>query len=159
MNTTSSTPSAMRLGLRENLAQFTLLVGVNALVGGMIGQERTVLPLLATDEFGPKFDIVYPSLSILAEPPVAVVDKVVDRKRTRVYAEGYLNYLYSPAGQDIIGRHKYRPRNPDALAKYARFFPRMNLVNIADFGGWRSAQASGMTRASNATPRFCSASV
>ena len=96
---------------------------------------------LAGEEFGPKFDIVYPSLSILAEPPVALVDKVVDRKRTRVYAEGYLNYLYSPAGQDIIGKHKYRPRTPDALAKYARFFPRIPMVTIADFGGWRAAQA------------------
>jgi sulfate/thiosulfate-binding protein len=97
---------------------------------------------LATKEFGPKFDIVYPSLSILAEPPVAIVDKVVDRKKTRTVAEGYLNFLYSPLAQDLIGKNYYRPRNPEALAKYAKVFPKIPLVTIDDtFGGWKKAQA------------------
>ncbi len=96
---------------------------------------------LANEEFGPKFDIVYPSLSILAEPPVALVDKVVDRKKTRTVAEGYLNFLYSPLAQDIIGKHHYRPRNAAALAKYGGKFKKIPLVTIDDtFGGWLKAQ-------------------
>jgi sulfate/thiosulfate-binding protein len=97
---------------------------------------------LAIAEFGPKFDIVYPSLSILAEPPVALVDKVVDRKKTRTIAEGYLNFLYSPLAQGLIGKHHYRPRSPEALAKYAKTLPKIPLVTIDDaFGGWKKAQA------------------
>ncbi len=96
---------------------------------------------LASEEFGPKFDIVYPSLSILAEPPVAIVDKVVDRKKTRTVAEGYLNFLYSPLAQDLIGKNHYRPRNAQALAKYAAKFKKIPLVTIDDtFGGWAKAQ-------------------
>jgi sulfate transport system substrate-binding protein len=96
---------------------------------------------LSIEEFGPKFDIVYPSVSILAEPAVALVDKVVDRKKTRTVAEGYLNFLYSPLAQDLIGKHYYRPRSAEAQAKYASRFPKMNLVSIdADFGGWKKAQ-------------------
>ena len=96
---------------------------------------------LATEEFGPKFDIVYPSVSILAEPPVAIVDKVVDRKKTRTLAEGYLNFLYSPLAQDLIGKNHYRPRNPQALAKYGAKFRKIPLVTIDDtFGGWKKAQ-------------------
>jgi sulfate/thiosulfate-binding protein len=98
---------------------------------------------LITDEFGPHFDIVYPSSSILAEPPVALVDKVVDRHKTRTLAEGYLNFLYSPVAQDIIGKHHYRPRNPQAAAKYASTFKQIPLVTIDDtFGGWKKAQAT-----------------
>ena len=98
---------------------------------------------LALAEFGAdKFDIVYPPSSIFAEPPVSVVDKVVDRRKTRTVAEGYLNFLYSPLAQDIIARNFYRPRNPDTLAKYARSFPRISLFTIDDVaGGWRKAQA------------------
>ena len=98
---------------------------------------------LAQAEFGAdKFDIVYPPSSIFAEPPVAVVDKVVDRKKTRTVAEGYLNFLYSPLAQDIIGKNYYRPRNPAALAKYAGQFPKIAFFTIDDtFGGWRKAQA------------------
>ena len=98
---------------------------------------------LALAEFGAdKFEIVYPPSSIFAEPPVAVVDKVVDKKKTRVFAEGYLNFLYSPLAQDIIGKNFYRPRNPDALARYAATFPKVAFFNIDDtFGGWRKAQA------------------
>jgi sulfate/thiosulfate-binding protein len=96
---------------------------------------------LASEEFGPKFDIVYPSVSILAEPPVAIVDKVVDRKKTRSQAEGYLNFLYSPLAQDLIGKNHYRPRNAQAFAKYGAKFKKIPLVTIDDtFGGWKEAQ-------------------
>jgi sulfate transport system substrate-binding protein len=98
---------------------------------------------LTIDEFGPNFDIVYPSSSILAEPPVALVDKNVDRHKTRTLAEGYLNFLYSPVAQDIIGKHHFRPRNPQVAAKYAKNFKQIPLVTIDDtFGGWKKAQAT-----------------
>jgi sulfate transport system substrate-binding protein len=98
--------------------------------------------LLALKELGPdKFDIVAPSLSILAEPPVAVVDKVVDKKRTRAVATAYLEYLYSPEGQDIAGQHYYRPTDPAVAARYAKQFPKLNLFTIDQvFGGWAKAQ-------------------
>ncbi len=96
---------------------------------------------LALDEFGKdKFEIVAPSLSILAEPPVTVVDAVVDRKGTRKVAEAYLQFLYGDAGQDLIGKHHYRPTSPGAVAKYASKYPKLELVTIADFGGWAKAQ-------------------
>jgi len=98
---------------------------------------------LTIDEFGPNFDVVYPSISILAEPPVALVDKNVDRHKTRTLAEGYLNFLYSPIAQDIIGKNHYRPRNPQAAAKYVSNFKQIPLVTIDDtFGGWKKAQAT-----------------
>jgi sulfate/thiosulfate transport system substrate-binding protein len=97
---------------------------------------------LTLEEFGPNFDIVYPSSSILAEPPVAIVDRNVDRRKTRIQAEGYLNFLYSPLAQEIIGKHHFRPRNPQALAKYANKFRSIPMVTINDFGGWRKAQAT-----------------
>jgi sulfate/thiosulfate-binding protein len=98
---------------------------------------------LSQAEFPGKFDIVVPTVSVLAEPPVAIVDKVVDRKKTRTVAEGYLNFLYSPLAQDIIGQNHYRPRNPAAAAKFASKFPKIPLATIdADFGGWRKAQAT-----------------
>ncbi len=97
---------------------------------------------LATKELGPdKFEIVTPSLSILAEPPVAVVDKNVDKRGTRKVATAYLEYLYSPEGQDIAGKHYYRPRDPKAAAKYAKQFAPVKLFTIDElFGGWRVAQ-------------------
>jgi sulfate/thiosulfate-binding protein len=96
---------------------------------------------LTLDEFGAdKFEIVAPSLSILAEPPVTVVDTVVDRKGTRKVAEAYLRFLYSDAGQDLVGKHHYRPTGAAAAAKYAAKFPKLELVTIADFGGWAKAQ-------------------
>jgi len=96
---------------------------------------------LAVKELGPdKFEIVIPSISILAEPPVAVVDKVVLRKGTRTVAEEYLKYLYSPEGQEIAARNYYRPRNPEVAAKHQELFPKLELVTIKDFGGWAKAQ-------------------
>jgi len=97
---------------------------------------------LALKEFGAdKFDIVYPSLSILAEPPVAVVDKTVDKRGTRKVAEAYLNFLYTPAAQEIIAKNYYRPRNADAAKKYEANFPKIELLTIdKDFGGWKKAQ-------------------
>ena len=98
---------------------------------------------LTIDEFGPNFDVVYPSRSILAEPPVALVDKNVDRHKTRTIAEGYLNFLYSPIAQEIIAKNHYRPRSAEAAAKYAGRFPKIPLVTIDDaFGGWKKAQAT-----------------
>jgi sulfate transport system substrate-binding protein len=87
-----------------------------------------------------KYEIVVPSISILAEPPVALVDKNVDAHGTRALATEYLTYLYSPAGQDVIGRNFYRPRDPAAKAKYGAQFPHVNLVTIKDFGGWTKTQ-------------------
>lgn len=96
---------------------------------------------LASKEFGPgQFEVVVPSVSILCEPTVAVVDKNVDRKGTRAVAEAYLQYLYSDEAQDIIGRNFYRPIAEKAKAKYADQFPRIDLVTIdGDFGGWPKA--------------------
>jgi len=96
---------------------------------------------LALDESKDKFDIVVPSISILAEPPVAVVDQVVDRKKSRAAAEAYLQYLYSPEGQEIAARHHYRPRDPIVAAKYAGSFAKVKLFTIDDtFGGWQKTQ-------------------
>lgn len=97
---------------------------------------------LALKEFGAdKFEIVAPSLSILAEPPVAVVDKVVDKRGTRKVAEAYLQYLYSPQGQEIAGKHFYRPRTKEAAEKFAKQFPKIELFTIDEkFGGWAKAQ-------------------
>ncbi|HEY3655658.1 MAG TPA: sulfate ABC transporter substrate-binding protein [Steroidobacteraceae bacterium] len=99
---------------------------------------------LAMKELGPdKFDVVAPSLSILAEPPVTIVDKVVDKHGTRKVAEEYLRYLYSKEGQEIAAKHFYRPRDPDIAAKYAKQFPNIPLVTIdGAFGGWAKAQAT-----------------
>ena len=98
--------------------------------------------LLALKELGPdKFDIVAPSLSILAEPPVTLVDKVVDKRGTRAVAQAYLEFLYSPEGQDLAGQNYYRPIDPTVAAKYAKQYPKVTLFNIDDvFGGWAKAQ-------------------
>ncbi len=98
---------------------------------------------LAVKELGPdKFDIVVPSLSILAEPPVAVVDKNVDRKGTRAVAQAYLEYLYTPEGQELAAQHYYRPRDQKVAAKHAKTFNlKVNLFTIDEvFGGWTKAQ-------------------
>ena len=98
---------------------------------------------LALDQFGAdKFEIVYPSTSILAEPPVALVDKVVDRHGTREVAQEYLNYLYSDDGQRIAAKHYFRPRLASA-AKYGPAFPTIKLFTVQSvFGGWQKAQAT-----------------
>jgi sulfate/thiosulfate transport system substrate-binding protein len=96
---------------------------------------------LALKEFGAdKFEIVIPSVSILAEPSVAVVDKVVLKHGTKAVAEEYLKYLYTKEGQEIIARNYYRPRDAQVAAKYANQFPKINLLSIKDFGGWTKAQ-------------------
>lgn len=97
---------------------------------------------LAQDEFGKdKFDIVYPSVSVLGEPPVAVVDSVVDKKGTRAIAEAYLNFLYTKQAQDVIAQWHYRPRDIDILKKYSANFPALKLFTVDEtFGGWVKAQ-------------------
>ncbi|MEP7311742.1 MAG: sulfate ABC transporter substrate-binding protein [Pseudomonadota bacterium] len=96
---------------------------------------------LTIKEFGAdKFEIVVPKMSILAEPPVALVDVVADRKGTRAAAQEYLTYLYSDEGQDIAARNYYRPTREPAISKYAKSFPNIPLVTIADFGGWAKVQ-------------------
>lgn len=96
--------------------------------------------LMATIELGKdKFDIVAPSISILAEPPVSVVDKVADKKGTREVATAYLEYLYTEQGQEIAAKNFYRPRNEAVAKKYENQFPKLNLFTIADLGGWNVA--------------------
>ena len=97
---------------------------------------------LAIQELGPgKFEIVVPSLSILAEPPVALVDKVVDKKGTRKVAEAYLKFWYTPEAQEIAAKNFYRPIDPKVAAKYEKQFPKVNLFTIDEqFGGWQKAQ-------------------
>ena len=100
--------------------------------------------LLALGEAGGAgFEIVAPSVSILAEPPVSVVDKVVDKRGTRKAAEAYLKYLYSPEGQEIAAKDGYRPRDGGVAAKYASKFPKLPLFTVDEaFGGWQKAQAT-----------------
>jgi len=97
---------------------------------------------LAVKELGPdKLEIVAPSLSILAEPPVTVVDKVVDRRGTRKVAQAYLEYLYTPEAQDIIARNYYRPIDLKVAGKYEKQFPKLHLITVDEvFGGWQKAQ-------------------
>ena len=96
---------------------------------------------LALQEAKDRVEVVTPSISILAEPPVAVVDKNVDRKKTRAVAEAYLQYLYSPEGQEIAAKHHYRPRDAKVAAKYQGQFASLKLFTIDEaFGGWQTAQ-------------------
>jgi len=98
---------------------------------------------LAVKELGPdKFEIVVPSATILAEPPVAVVDRVVDKRGTRAVAQAYLDYLYTEEGQDIAARHYYRPRLAKVATRYASLFPKVTLFTVDEVaGGWQKAQA------------------
>ena len=100
--------------------------------------------LLAMKELGPgKFEVVAPSISILAEPPVSVVDKVAGKHGTKEVAQAYLDYLYTDTGQEIAARHFYRPRLASVAAKYAGQFPKVTLLTIDEiFGGWKKAHAS-----------------
>jgi len=96
---------------------------------------------LAMREIGAeRLQMVVPSVSILAEPTVAVVDKVVLRRGTREVAQAYLEYLYSPEGQEIVARHFFRPQDPQVAARYAKQFPQLTRVSIAEFGGWARVQ-------------------
>jgi sulfate transport system substrate-binding protein len=97
---------------------------------------------LALNEFGKdKFEVITPAVSILAEPPVAVVDKVVDEDGNRAVAEEYLKYLYSPEAQELAARHYYRPRLKAVADRYSSKFPKLELLDINLFGGWKKAQA------------------
>jgi sulfate/thiosulfate transport system substrate-binding protein len=100
--------------------------------------------LLAIKELGPgKFEVVAPSVSILAEPPVAVVDKVAGKHGTKAVAQAYLEYLYTDVGQEIAAKHFYRPRSAAVAAKYASLFPKLQLVTVDEvFGGWKKAHAA-----------------
>jgi len=106
----------------------------------LVGWESDAL--LSIKKAGPgKYEVVVPSISILAEPPVSIVDKNVAKHGTAALANAYLEYLYSPQGQDIIGRNFYRPRDPAAAAKYAHQFPAVQMVTVdGAFGGWEKAQ-------------------
>jgi sulfate/thiosulfate-binding protein len=97
--------------------------------------------MLAAEKLGHnEFEIVYPSISVLAEPPVAVVDQVVDRHNTRAEAEAYLKTLYTPAAQEIAARHYYRPTDPAVAVKFTQRFKSIPLVSINDLGGWQKVQ-------------------
>ena len=106
---------------------------------------------LAVNELGKdKFEIVVPSVSILAEPTVAVVDKVVDKRGTRAIAQAYLEYLYSPEGQEIAAKHYYRPRSAEIAKKYAKNFAQVKLFTIDDvFGGWKNAHKAHFADGAN----------
>lgn len=95
--------------------------------------------ILAVEQLGKnQFDIVIPSISVLAEPPVAVVDKVVDKRGTRAVSEAYLKYLYSPEGQEIVAHNHYRPRDPDVAKRHAKEFPEVQLFTVQTLGGWQA---------------------
>ncbi len=99
--------------------------------------------LLAQNEIGRgRVEIVYPSVSILAEPPVTVVDKVVERRGTRALAEAYLNFLYTPESQELGARHNFRPRDPAVAARHRDKFPPLQTFEIKDFDGWAAVQAA-----------------
>jgi sulfate transport system substrate-binding protein len=109
----------------------------------LLAWENEALLALTEGDGKDKFEIVVPSISILAEPPVTVVDKVVDKHGTRKVAEAYLKFLYTPQGQDIAARNGYRPRDATVAAKYTAKFPQLPLLTIdAAFGGWQKAQAT-----------------
>ncbi len=109
-------------------------------IGDALATFESEVPLILR-EFGADFDVVYPSVSILAENPVSVVDKVVDKKGTRKQAEAYLKFLWSDEGQELAAKHHMRPRSAAALAKYAASFPKIGLFTVDElFGGWSKAQ-------------------
>jgi sulfate transport system substrate-binding protein len=107
----------------------------------LIGWENEAR--MAIKQFGAdKYEVIYPSMSIVAEPPVAWVDKVASRHGTAAIAKAYLEFLYTPAGQEIIAQNFYRPRDEAVLEKYASQFPSIAMVTIdGNFGGWKKAQA------------------
>ncbi|HRL92233.1 MAG TPA: sulfate ABC transporter substrate-binding protein [Pseudomonas sp.] len=122
-------------------ARGSTITFVNNNIGDVLLAWENEAFLALKEQGGDKFEIVAPSLSILAEPPVAVVDKNVDKKGTRKVAEAYLQYLYSEEGQRIAAKNFYRPRNEAVAAEYAKQFPSLKLVTIdKDFNGWKTAQ-------------------
>jgi len=122
-------------------ARGSTITFVNNGIGDVLLAWENEAFLALKEEGGENFEIVAPSLSILAEPPVSVVDANVDKKGTRQVAEAYLDYLYSEQGQRIAAKHFYRPRNPAIAAEFAQQFPQLKLVTIDDdFGGWKTAQ-------------------
>ncbi|MHA6491949.1 sulfate ABC transporter substrate-binding protein [Pseudomonas borbori] len=122
-------------------ARGSTITFVNNQIGDVLLAWENEAFLALKEEGGDNFKIVAPSLSILAEPPVAVVDENVDKKGTRTVAEAYLNYLYSDEGQRLAAKHFYRPRNQAIAGEFAKQFPELKLVTIdKDFNGWKTAQ-------------------
>lgn len=109
-------------------------------LGDALVTFESEVPLIKR-EFGDDYEVVYPTWTVLAENPVSIVDKVVDKRGTRAQAEAYLKYLWSDAGQEIAAKHHLRPRNAKVLARYAKDFPKVNVFTVDDvFGGWKKAQ-------------------
>nr|WP_286947340.1 sulfate ABC transporter substrate-binding protein [Pseudomonas sp. UBA6718] len=122
-------------------ARGSTITFVNNQIGDVLLAWENEAFLALKEQGGDQFEIVAPSLSILAEPPVTVVDKNVDKKGTREVATAYLQYLYSEEGQRIAAKNFYRPRDEKVAAEFAKQFPQLKLVTIdKDFGGWKSAQ-------------------
>ncbi|MBU1329289.1 MAG: sulfate ABC transporter substrate-binding protein [Gammaproteobacteria bacterium] len=122
-------------------ARGSTITFVNNGIGDVLLAWENEAFLALKEEGGDNFEIVAPSLSILAEPPVAVVDENVDKKGTRKVADAYLNYLYSDEGQRLAAKHFYRPRNQAIASEFAKQFPELKLVTIdKDFNGWKTAQ-------------------
>lgn len=122
-------------------ARGSTITFVNNQIGDVLLAWENEAFLALKEQGGDQFEIVAPSLSILAEPPVAVVDKNVDKKGTREVATAYLQYLYSEEGQRIAAKNFYRPRDEKVAAEFVKQFPQLKLVTIdKDFGGWKSAQ-------------------
>ncbi|UVE17992.1 sulfate ABC transporter substrate-binding protein [Pseudomonas sp. LS44] len=122
-------------------ARGSTITFVNNNIGDVLLAWENEAFLALKEQGGENFEIVAPSLSILAEPPVAVVDKNVDKKGTRAVAEAYLKHLYSPEGQRIAAKNFYRPRDKSVAAEFSKQFPDLKLVTIdKDFGGWKVAQ-------------------
>ena len=110
-------------------------------VGDVLVTFENEAILIAQELGGDKFDLIYPSVSIDASAPVAVVNKVADKRGTQKVAEAYLNFLYSPEGQEVIARHNFRPRDPSVLKKYAKQFPAIRTFSVDDkLGGWAAVQ-------------------
>jgi sulfate transport system substrate-binding protein len=123
-------------GARDSTTSFIQ----NGLGDVLVNWENEAL-LVMSSPGRENYQIIYPSLSILAEPPVAVVDKVVDQRGTRAIAEAYLNFLWTPAGQEIAASHFFRPRLPEVARRHEKTFPKIETFTIADvFGGWARAQ-------------------
>lgn len=122
-------------------ARGSTITFVNNQIGDVLLAWENEAFLALKEQGGDQFEIVAPSLSILAEPPVAVVDKNVDKKGTREVASAYLQYLYSEEGQRIAAKNYYRPRDAKVAAEFAGQFPELKLVTVdQDFGGWKAAQ-------------------